>query len=400
MPATQDNENDRIRSLRPRKPREVNLSTECKESRSGTVLQEGAERPARRRRSKLSRCSSKEAEKSEDSKKVDTVTHREGRLGSLAWTDKYKPSRSCPFVGNGPTISELRSWLSQWKNKSLNAERSASRTSLSDSEESTEGLSNCYLLVGPPGVGKTSSVYYLAEELGFKVLEVHASSERPGKRILAQLHEATQSHHVEGSKLLFAASAAQQTACSTKKVEAQKKAKVSGPLQQMFEKAAAKGRAKTVKAAAESNVRKPSKGTLEGYFSARNGVSEAPKVHVASTVTAPAGKTSPKGTLLKYFATPARKSADSTAASAISASKCKEECIPRSAKGGSEKVASSSDSDAEFIGVTSKPAEDRKASGGGKRKQKTFKRMCSRSDDDDDDVIFQVKKSCTEKKVS
>ena len=50
------------------------------------------------------------------------------------------------------------------------------------------------LIVGPPGCGKTASVYALAEELGFNVLEVNASSKRNGKSVLSQLHEATQSH--------------------------------------------------------------------------------------------------------------------------------------------------------------------------------------------------------------
>ena len=57
-------------------------------------------------------------------------------------------------------------------------------------------LCNSVLLAGPAGSGKTSSVYALAEELSFNVLEVNASSKRNGKSILSQLHEATQSHTV------------------------------------------------------------------------------------------------------------------------------------------------------------------------------------------------------------
>ena len=39
------------------------------------------------------------------------------------------------------------------------------------------------LLVGPSGSGKTAMVFALAAELGFKVLEVNASSNRTGKQV-------------------------------------------------------------------------------------------------------------------------------------------------------------------------------------------------------------------------
>lgn len=54
--------------------------------------------------------------------------------------------------------------------------------------------------MGPNGVGKTASVYALAHEMGFKVLEVNASSTRNGRQVLANLREATQSHDVRNSK--------------------------------------------------------------------------------------------------------------------------------------------------------------------------------------------------------
>lgn len=50
--------------------------------------------------------------------------------------------------------------------------------------------------MGPNGVGKTATVYALAHEMGFKVLEVNASSPRNGRQVLANLREATQSHDV------------------------------------------------------------------------------------------------------------------------------------------------------------------------------------------------------------
>ena len=43
---------------------------------------------------------------------------------------------------------------------------------------------NVALLVGPSGSGKTAMVFALAAELGFKVLEVNASSNRTGKQVM------------------------------------------------------------------------------------------------------------------------------------------------------------------------------------------------------------------------
>ena len=45
-------------------------------------------------------------------------------------------------------------------------------------------------------MGKTATVYALAHEMGFKVLEVNASATRNGRQVLANLREATQSHDV------------------------------------------------------------------------------------------------------------------------------------------------------------------------------------------------------------
>lgn len=371
MQSTQDNDTGCRRSLRPRKPKEVDTSDGTKENQNGKTRQEpGAARPVRRRGSKLTRSSAKNAAKNES---AQAVINDEGRLGSQTWTDKYKPSASCPFVGNDTAVRELRSWLLQWKNRHSNPERSGSRHAFSDSEESTEGLSNCYLLAGPPGVGKTSSVYYLAEELGFKVLEVHASSERPGKKILAQLHEATQSHHVEGSRLPFVACAAPHPV-SAEKAKPRPKPKNVGPLQMMFEKAHAKSQDKTVKVTVESRPKVPKKGTLDSFFSASNNKNHAAKE--------PETKTSPKGTLLDYFASPPAKKGNSASEATSSKRTAKVSSI-NCVKISSTKAASSaaSDDDVEVVGVIAKTPARAVA------KRKPLKRACSPSDSDDDFVV-------------
>ncbi|EQB78360.1 hypothetical protein CB1_000765051 [Camelus ferus] len=67
----------------------------------------------------------------------------------------------------------------------------------SSDDEEENCLCNTVLITGPTGVGKTAAVYACAQELGFKIFEVNASSQRSGRQILSQLKEATQSHQVD-----------------------------------------------------------------------------------------------------------------------------------------------------------------------------------------------------------
>lgn len=164
---------------------------------------------------------------------------------NLLWTDAYAPKCSADFlVTNRKPASQLKAWLNQWKLKAgeevpvppkkpvrKNAKRKRidsdgpeledevvldekSNSSWSSEEKvqivSTDffffsfssfslQLTTCMLLVGPSGCGKTATIYALAEELGFNVLEVNASSKRNGKTVLSQLHEATQSHSLNSA---------------------------------------------------------------------------------------------------------------------------------------------------------------------------------------------------------
>ncbi|KAM9780030.1 ATPase family AAA domain-containing protein 5 [Neosynchiropus ocellatus] len=129
----------------------------------------------------------------------------------VLWTDKYQPQHSSDIIGNTASVRRLHSWLKEWK---LRADREEKKQREPKKQEDSsvdsdwdggdedsvfaeDGLCNTVLITGPTGVGKTAAVYACAQELGFKVFEVNASSQRSGRLILSQLREATQSHQVD-----------------------------------------------------------------------------------------------------------------------------------------------------------------------------------------------------------
>ena len=58
-------------------------------------------------------------------------------------------------------------------------------------------LTNTILLAGPPGSGKTSTVYACAEELGWEVFEVHAGiGKRSGGSLTSLIGDVGKNHHV------------------------------------------------------------------------------------------------------------------------------------------------------------------------------------------------------------
>uniref|UniRef100_UPI003AAECB60 ATPase family AAA domain-containing protein 5 isoform X2 n=1 Tax=Centroberyx gerrardi TaxID=166262 RepID=UPI003AAECB60 len=129
----------------------------------------------------------------------------------VLWTDKYQPQHSTDIIGNTVSVRRLHSWLREWKLRTDQEERKKQKEKKQEegsndsdwdcaeevSQDGEDMLCNTLLITGPSGVGKTAAVYACAQELGFKVFEVNASSQRSGRLILSQLKEATQSHQVD-----------------------------------------------------------------------------------------------------------------------------------------------------------------------------------------------------------
>ena len=113
----------------------------------------------------------------------------------LVWTSKYEPRCGAEILGNCGEVARLREWLTTWTSGAGRTRAGSNSTTGSTSEltsdsefESDLELSeasggNTALLVGPTGCGKTATVFALAAELGFNVLEVNASRNRTGKQV-------------------------------------------------------------------------------------------------------------------------------------------------------------------------------------------------------------------------
>jgi replication factor C large subunit len=73
----------------------------------------------------------------------------------MDWAEKYRPARLEDIVGNTTALRQIAEWARNWTKKS-----------------------KPLLIYGKPGIGKTSSAYALAHDMGWDVVELNASDQR------------------------------------------------------------------------------------------------------------------------------------------------------------------------------------------------------------------------------
>ena len=79
------------------------------------------------------------------------------------WTEKYRPQSLNDIVGNPSAAATMRQWAEQW-NRGAPSKRAL-------------------VLMGTPGIGKTSSAEALARDMGWGIVEMNASDQRTGEAI-------------------------------------------------------------------------------------------------------------------------------------------------------------------------------------------------------------------------
>jgi len=98
----------------------------------------------------------------------------------MMWSEKYRPQKVKEMVGNEEARITFLEWLVNWKNGSKPV-----------------------LLVGPPGIGKTTLVKAATKELGYDMVELNASDVRTKESLQSIIPPLLNNASVLGRKVLL-----------------------------------------------------------------------------------------------------------------------------------------------------------------------------------------------------
>ena len=98
----------------------------------------------------------------------------------LMWSEKYRPQNISDMLGNEDSRSSIIEWFTKWK-------------------KGTKPI----LLVGPPGIGKTTIAYLSAKQFGYDMIGLNASDVRSKSRINEILSPVLSNISVLGIPMIF-----------------------------------------------------------------------------------------------------------------------------------------------------------------------------------------------------
>ncbi len=96
------------------------------------------------------------------------------------WSEKYRPQNISDMIGNEESRSLIIEWFAKWK-------------------KGTKPL----LLVGPPGIGKTTIAYLTAKQFGYDMISLNASDVRSKSRLTEILSPVLGNVSILGIPMIF-----------------------------------------------------------------------------------------------------------------------------------------------------------------------------------------------------
>ena len=111
---------------------------------------------------------------------------------SELWVDKYKPKELKQIIGQQTeksNVKKLLYWLRNWPKNNLEKNGGKRPQRPFNTHNDDGAWAKAALLSGPPGVGKTTTSYLVAKELGLDIMELNASDTRSKKMLTASLQD-------------------------------------------------------------------------------------------------------------------------------------------------------------------------------------------------------------------
>lgn len=150
---------------------------------------------------------------------------------SSLFTDKYRPKKYCDLLTEEKINREILTWMKSWDeivfhkkfnipkipimqnefNHSSNQDKNKSKMNNNTKQpqnnqplyyevEYVQSKHKILLISGPPGTGKTTLAYIIAEHCGYEPVVVNASDERTADKLITRIYDTTLMHNVKKSK--------------------------------------------------------------------------------------------------------------------------------------------------------------------------------------------------------
>jgi len=143
----------------------------------------------------LSQNSSKASQETSSSQNTQSQNYNDQAKPSQLWVDKYKPTATKGIIGqqgDRSNMKKLQAWLRRWEEHHgvIASGKPPNKPPPWGASKDDGAWAKAALLSGPPGVGKTTTSYLVAKEMGYEIMETNASDTRSKKKLDTEIADA------------------------------------------------------------------------------------------------------------------------------------------------------------------------------------------------------------------